>query len=110
MLLSLRGEFLRGSNNNEAIGVHTAEGLPNITGEFGVRGNGAHESYFDITYTNGAFYTTTTSAVQKDAWVNSYNNNLARRGLFNASRSNSIYGNSSHVTPNNRSILYCIKY
>ena len=80
---------------DHVVGMRIAEGLPNITGTFislTTAGAGAFVCSDISTYSciSGAddFY-----------WKS-----------FNASRSNSIYGSSEHVTPAGIAFLACIKY
>lgn len=105
---NLIGKFLKGENSN--IGVVENAGLPNITGSFGVMGNGALGSYFCINRTQGAFYKSSLLKVTGDSYTSTYNSNIAYDGVFDASRCSAIYGKSTTVTPENMSVLYCIKY
>ena len=93
-----RGDFLRGylSGTSSAIGTRQAEGLPNITGATGyvLGGPGLNTGAFDQS-TAGTFAGGTLAAY---------------RTTFNASRSNGLYGDSSHVTPRNNAVSWCIKY
>ena len=104
----LRGEFLRGTGTNghsgqgsgSNVGIHQNQGLPNITGRFGHSnavgyGSSMRGAISVETVTNPTFTQNTGTNTQ------TYN--------FDASKSNSIYGASSHVTPTNTSVLYCIK-
>jgi len=68
------------------------EGLPNIKG----KGNCPSESYYGSS--SGAFYTEGMRAS-----VGGHNYNVSSFA-FDASRSNSIYGKSNHVTPCNFTI------
>ena len=99
----LRGEFLRGNGKTGAdVGVHQADGLPNITGyqntwvDIG-RGDGVGAPY---RVDDGTDYvgTGTTGGTR-------YN-----RLAFDASRSNKIYGAATEVRPKNTSVLFIIKY
>ena len=86
---------------NETGGGYTKEGLPNITGSFksqytisqtsGESSNGAIVSPNNTS--TGKFGTSDTS----DTWGRGFN--------LDASKSNSIYGNSTHVTPETNTIL-----
>lgn len=85
---------------NTTAGGYTKEGLPNITGHFNKRtDNNAHTMY-----THGAF----NYAVDGNEGSYYYGNNSTTTGFvvsFDASRSSSIYGNSTHVTPETNTIL-----
>ncbi len=85
---------------NTTAGEYTKEGLPNITGHFNKRtDNNAHTMY-----THGAF----NYAVDGNEGSYYYGNNNTTTGFvisFDASRSSSIYGNSTHVTPETNTIL-----
>lgn len=92
--------YLKGSNTD--IGISEEEGLPDLTGTISN----------DLFITNGG----TPTGVFKDT-TSSKTNNYGSSGYgnsgktdFKASNSNSIYGNSGHVTPKNISVLFCIKY
>ena len=97
-LPDLTNRFIEGSTT---AGTVKTAGLPNITGNFRPYGEGS------VTV-NGAFYVIsgtepgwgTTSGID-------YNNALID---FDASRSSSIYGNSTTVQPPSVSMLYMIKY
>lgn len=93
-----QGDFLRGylSGTSAAIGTRQAEGLPNITGTTGyILGSaGLNTGAFDQS-TAGTFAGGTLACYQT---------------TFNASRSNGLYGDSSHVTPRNNAVKWCIKY
>ena len=73
-------------------------GLPNITGEFITK------------------YSSTTAGAFKAAQVpdthgyTSFSGNEHQEITFDASRSSTVYGNSSAVTPLSESTLWCVKY
>ena len=100
----LRGEFLRGTGTNtttrhsgESVGVHQNEGLPNISGTLGdVESNSASGAF---SRTTGTVHVGTGNGASTFGTI-----------TFSASNSNAIYGASSHVTPTNTSVLYCIKF
>ena len=99
-----RGKFLRGLGGNSAADIYTtqAEGLPNITGQFG---KGCMFNYGgDVN--EGALYTGSSGWRQDGGGTDS---SSARTIAFDASRSNNIYGASSHVTPINQAVNYFIK-
>lgn len=98
-----RGKFLRGLGGNSGTLYATqAEGLPNITGTFNTVNDGGGFA--------GAIYRDTNmggNIFDRDAsggW------GTASKIGFQASRSSSIYGASSHVTPINQAINFFIKY
>ena len=80
------GRVLQGSDSSHSAGTTIAAGLPNITGEFAVKAQAKTPT--------GAFYTISTGG-------GSYDNNFTGNEVigFNASISNSIYGNSNTVQP-----------
>lgn len=94
-----RGKFLRGLGGDSAANMYTtqAEGLPDITGTF-VSGTWTSGG------ATGAFYETGENHGQ-----DSSGNDSRKIYGFNASRSNSIYGASSHVTPINQAVNYFIR-
>ena len=105
-LPDFRGSFLRGykSGISGAIGTKQNEGLPNITGT--IPGDVSVSSFW-----NGV-----TGAFRKPAqcpnnrWgiygYDTDNTNIE----FDASKSDSIYGASTHVTPENYAVQFIIKY
>lgn len=84
---SVVGGYFCGGDTSTA-GQYTAEGLPNITGNFTANYSGG-------TGTDGAFAKIDTTSGQYFA----SGSTQALRTNFDASRSNPIYGNSQHVTP-----------
>ncbi|MBQ5876180.1 MAG: hypothetical protein IIW71_00105 [Treponema sp.] len=72
--------------------IGQSEGLPNITGEFGL----VRDDY--ATTSNGAF-----SVRRADIGIGG-SGGTTGNVTFNAAKSNAIYGNSTHVTPSNLSI------
>lgn len=95
---NLTGKFLKG-NNSDNIGVYQQAGLPNISGFVGLslwgyQGNGA---FYSVNEGTGSSAKGTSGATELKTYMN-------------ASRSSSIYGKSTTVTPENLSVLYCIKY
>lgn len=104
----LRGEFLRGTGTSSRsgqgsgsnVGVHQDQGLPNITGRFG------HANA--VTYGGGMYGAISVSTVSNPTFSQTSGTNTQTYD-FNASRSNALYGKSSHVTPTNTSVLYCIR-
>ena len=100
-----RGDFLRGylSGTSSAIGTRQAEGLPNISGrlDFGKQVGG-------ISSSSGAFSHKNIS--QDWAGTSTGTANVIDYVNFDASRSNGLYSDSSHVTPRNNAVSWCIKY
>jgi hypothetical protein len=88
------GYFLQGSTTP---GTVKQPGLPNITGAIGYDGNAS-----DIL--SGAFFD---GGQHKGAEGGSWNNRYA---LFDAARSNAIYGASDTVQPPARTVMFLIKY
>ena len=74
-------------------------GLPNITGTFATDFNLINQ------YSGAFFKSSKTSSNQGGA-----GNRTCVVTEFDASRSSSIYGNSTTVTPTSQSTLLCIKY
>lgn len=93
-----RGKFLRGLGGDSESDIYTtqAEGLPNIKGEFSAN------SFTG--FADGSFYLENTTSNGRDSDYYSH-----RYIGFDASRSSSIYGASSHVTPINQAVNYFIK-
>lgn len=92
-----RGKFLRGLGGDSAQDFETtqSEGLPNITGNFGMSGFGTP---------TGAFYQIT--SVRENVG----NGDTTWNGLqFDASRSSAVYGASNHVTPVNQAVNWFIR-
>lgn len=94
---------------NESAGNYTKEGLPNITGTVNITDNvmvNCNPSKIFHPF-NGAFHQTTTSsgprAIGVEAKVETWAD--GRNIQFSAQKSNSIYGNSTHVTPETNTIL-----
>ena len=100
-LPDFQGDFLRGylSGTSSAIGKRQAEGLPNITGESGA-------TSISVVSTSGVFNKSRKS--QAGVYISTVS--AASTAFFNASNGNSIYGDSSHVTPRNNAVKWCIKY
>lgn len=94
----IRDSFIKIANSDANTGIHTNAGLPNITGTANGFGRDMGVS------TSGAFgQTTSTSGACSST-------NYAYNGLtFDASRSNSIYGNSNTVTPDNWGLKIILK-
>ena len=79
-------------------GVYTSEGLPNITGSVTTRVYGETPTGVNV---DGCFYgSNITSYTAPDGGYDRIGSKSTTAN-FDASRSNSIYGSSSHVTPEN---------
>lgn len=99
------GEFFRAVGGNSAsFGSKQNEGLPNITGNLnGISGTTALVKADDTSNCASGVFNLNT-AVRK-GWRIADITNTGSYGLtFNASRSSSIYGASTHVTPYNSAI------
>lgn len=98
--------FIEGTTDLSALGDLIQAGLPNITGTFGL-GNLTGISYpYAVTNASGAFISggsTTVANVGTDS-VSDHDSLVT----LNASRSNSIYGNSNTVQPQSIKVLYYI--
>ena len=99
-LPNLKDKWVVGSGGMYKTGQSVAEGLPNITGVFGsptYEGSNMGTGAFRVNYQGGGGRAAGggTTAVRWD---------------FDASRSSSIYGASSHVTPASVSLYPCIVY
>ena len=104
--------FLKVVNDMNGASVYQKEGLPNITGH--IR---AHSEYnknntsFSTNCVSGAFYwdsswdNDTSKVFASSTNFASGTADTTRNVPFDASRSNAIYGASSHVTPKNVSML-----
>ena len=105
--------YIKGAKAVSEVGQYTPEGLPNITGH--VR---AYSSYnqgnasFATQGVAGAFYwqtewdTDSSKALSTSQNVSTGTFDTIRNVPFDASRSSSIYGNSSHVTPETVTVLF----
>ena len=95
--------YVRGASSQSESGKYVAEGLPNITASTDI---GKHGSGIGISLQNtaGAFGTLRTAT--SDAYGAGATANLQQGLSFDASRSNAIYGSSSHVTPETSVVLY----
>lgn len=92
--------YVKGASSQAEAGSYTKEGLPNITGGLS---NNADRNVFNSNQ-SGAFYREQTSGRR---WAQTEETaTTAGQIFFDASRSNSIYGNSSHVTPETSVVLF----
>lgn len=103
---NLTDKFIQG---NSTSGTVKSVGLPNITGAFRVRV--ANGGYFSgITQQSGAFYTNgqydATSVTATYGTQTGFKSDF----MFDASKSNSVYGNSTTVQPPALTMRYIIKY
>ena len=89
--------IIEGTTDTNALSDLVQAGLPNITGSFVSAQNGS-------TTPTGAFSVETLAA----GFTGSNSNNSGRTVTFNASNSNSIYGNSNKVQPQTIKALYYI--
>lgn len=104
-LPNLQDKFIQGSSGNNTVGTIKEAGLPNIEGEL-VSINAGISNFKGTEFVNGAFST-------QSKWNNingSGNTDSYGEVSFNASRSNSIYGNSDTVQPPAVVMNYIIKY
>jgi hypothetical protein len=109
-LPNLTDRFLQGSTTS---GTFKNAGLPNITGSLhgGVNIRDAGENSAIFYETSGAFYNDRfydSTVVRFSTWASGGGDRGA--AVINASRSSSIYGNSSTVQPPALTCLICIKY
>lgn len=80
----------------EEVGKFVKEGLPNITGTFGISAPNVY--WLGVQSTTGAFTTGHAVSNITAAGVSVYQSGDSS-AVFDASRANSLYGNSDHVTP-----------
>ena len=88
------GRVLQGSDSGHSAGNTIEAGLPNITGNFGAMIPDYHGSKC-----SGAFYGVTIDNNSHFSWQQGSANGTCYGYDINASRSSSIYGNSSTVQP-----------
>ena len=101
-----RGKFLQMVSDSQTIGQEIEAGLPNITGTL----SSAYAPAFSIN-SNGCFTNTQSgSGANGPNNGNGGGNSSAYSIPFDASKSNSIYGNSSTVQPPAFTVNYFIKY
>lgn len=101
-LPNLTDKFIQGS---DTAGTVKSAGLPNITGDVSIADS---ISPLRVEYPHGAF--DAVDYVDYIGKVNTGNVNGYRVLVFDASRSNSIYGNSNTVQPPALTMRYIIKY
>lgn len=90
--------YLGATGDNTLAGQYTAEGLPNITGSFEFS-NSAH---IGVSNAQEAFIGTGTISM---GWTSAAGGAYNPKVLLDASSSNSIYGNSEHVTPETNTLF-----
>lgn len=100
----MRGKFAEGLASGDTLGASKSAGLPNITGHFNAdylhHGGGIWNGAFD------GFITDTGSQLMSAGSIDYSTNNAFH---FDASKSNSIYGNSNTVQPPSVCVNYIIK-
>ena len=101
-LPNLTEKFIQGS---DTVGTVKSAGLPNITGDVSIADSVLP---LRVEYPHGAFYAA--DYVDYIGRVNTGNVSGYRVLAFDASRSNSIYGNSNTVQPPALTMRYIIKY
>ena len=95
--------YVRGASGQSEAGAYVKEGLPNITGSmrsdpiYGIIDNADKETCLSGAFVGGERIDNG-AAGSKDIY--------GAEVLFDASRSNSIYGNSDHVTPETSVVLF----
>lgn len=95
--LKSSGMVLQGADSNHSAGTTIAAGLPNITGNIATGNSYGFDAFSEYT---GAFAADTTAHLnwQSSTLQQDIQGKYAKVG-FDASRSNSIYGNSTTVQP-----------
>ena len=114
-LPNLRNKFIEGAGTN-AVGTEMSAGLPNITGNVGYLKSFDVSNYYEGINTKIGCFTNSRNILTEPQTTiglpSDKTDNLGKTGLidFNASRSNSIYGNSNTVQPPAVVMNYIIKY
>lgn len=96
--------------DSEAVGGYKEAGLPGITGELFQDGVDADTNNGLIWWGNGAFYVGGQQDNNSAAYTPSLTSRRPKRMGFDASRSSSVYGNSTTVQPPAAVMQFCIKY
>lgn len=104
-LPDMRGKFAEGIPSNGTLGESKSAGLPNITGALNTELQG--KSYYGTRSPSGAL--DSRSTVNVDIPLNSGTQSAGQGLSFDASKSNSIYGNSDTVQPPAVCVNYIIK-
>lgn len=110
VLPDLKDKFIQGANNN--LGTSKDAGLPNITGELGYIKGATDGCYWQgININTGVFKNSqqTVSTNPTATSVLSSGTSKPSMVVFDASKSNSIYGNSNTVQPPSICMNYIIK-
>lgn len=89
--------YVKGANAQSESGAYLAEGLPNVTGAVGGAAFEGWTKASGALYLDPALYNV--GATDGTGWG-------ANQINLNASRSNPIYGNSEHVTPETSVVLF----
>ena len=97
-LPNLTDKFIQGSNT---AGTNKEAGVPNVWGEFALRGAET------LLHNNGAFYH---GGQYKDPYNEHGERNSSAIVSFDANRCNTVYGNSTTVQPPALTMRYIIKY
>lgn len=96
--------YVKGASSQSVAGDYVAEGLPNITSDLStsvMTGNGNLGTEFNT----GAMSLFTSASNYWNITTSNANKPYAQIA-FDASRSNEIYGNSSHVTPETSTVMF----
>ena len=111
-LPDLRDVWILCAGVEHEAGDSVAEGLPNVTGAFAIRENGAGSvlSPNATVIGAGAFYIGTPPGSFSDCTQAVVSSSNGTRVQMDASRSSAIYGASDHVTPASVAVLPCIVY
>ena len=102
--------WIKGANGTVTeVGSYLEAGLPNITGYLGIR-NSSYNNGVLVQRRSGAFYSGGTVVVSTtDSWSQSDTDANLTQENFDASRSNSIYGNSATVQPESIVGMWLVK-
>ena len=94
--------YVRGASSQSESGSYVKEGLPNITGTlYGARSSAGKNASYE-----GGLTWDTLSETNPNQTVSKTDYSYGSTARLDASKSNSIYGNSSHVTPETSVVLY----
>ena len=105
---NLSGRFLQ-MDTSKALGTYVEAGLPNITGSI-YRSETQYQDIWDDSLSNGCFKNRI-STIGRYSSENTTSYTSKFDGVdFDASLSNSIYGNSTTVQPSSFIVNYFIKY
>ena len=106
LLPDFEGLFIENSASNTLDGV--SAGLPNITGGFSV--SLVNQTFLSMQGVTGAFYGTENNTTKAANISSTTNSNQKTTTRIDASRSSSIYGNSTTVQPPAVKLIPVIKY